>query len=254
MEITESGPRYDRAFMVVGADGEFRTQRQRGFERLALVRPSLDLRAQVMTLSAEGFDDISIPLDPKVYGRVVTTNVWGDPAYGVLNVPASEWMSDFIGEDLGVIKTIGHRVFDRPQVPAGTKGSFADGSHLLGISSATLAELNASLAEPVGMDRFRPNLVFDGNSREENDWRVVKFGDVEALGVKPCERCSIVNVRQETGERTREVLAVLARNFRGAKGKPLFGENFIVRGSGVITIGDGVEVLERSEGGFGREY
>ena len=92
------------------------------------------------------------------------------------------------------------------------------------------------------------------NGWEENNWRRIKFGNVEALGFKPCERCSVVNVRQQTGERTREVLAVLAKIFSGSSQKPLFGENFVVRDSGVITIGDPVEILEQSEDGFGRKY
>ena len=58
----------------------------------------------------------------------------------------------------------------RPSDPAWVGGldapnRYSDGFPLLVVSLASLADLNARLDEPVPMERFRPNLVFDGLPR-----------------------------------------------------------------------------------------
>ena len=83
---------------------------------------------------------------------------------------------------------------------------------LLVASTESLADLNARLkkkqAPPVPMDRFRPNLVVAGVTKEgnapfaEDAWKTMtRAGDRLALTVaKPCSRCKMPTIDQATGE------------------------------------------------------
>ncbi|MGW5698085.1 MOSC domain-containing protein, partial [Streptomyces asiaticus] len=59
--LTEAGLRHDRSFMVIGEDGECRTQRRD--PRLAVIRPAIDPHGTRLTLSAPGEDEVAIDID-----------------------------------------------------------------------------------------------------------------------------------------------------------------------------------------------
>ena len=98
---------------------------------------------------------------------------------------------------------------DAGGAPAQT--AFADGFPILLTSEATLAELNGRLeaggSQPVGMDRFRPNITVAGfASGAEDAWEAVELGG-DAGGAaltftvaKPCARCAVPGVDQRSGE------------------------------------------------------
>jgi uncharacterized protein YcbX len=63
---------------------------------------------------------------------------------------------------------------------------------------------------------------------------------------KPCDRCSVPQVDQQTGERHIEPARVLARHRRGADGNTYFGLNLIHVDIGAkIGVGDSVVVTDR---------
>ena len=88
---------------------------------------------------------------------------------------------------------------------------------------------------PVGMERFRPNLVLSGLAAHEEDQirnlRIDVGGRTVTLQlVKPCGRCSIPDVNPNTGETDDAVGQVLAayRRDAGLKGEVTFGMNAMV--------------------------
>jgi uncharacterized protein YcbX len=98
------------------------------------------------------------------------------------------------------------------------------------------------------MTRFRPNLVVDGaRAWAEDDWLGgrLRVGPVVFRVVKPCARCVITTVDQETGEKGRQPLRVLGRHRRHGSGL-LFATNLIPDTLGPIHLGDEVEVLTAS--------
>ena len=110
-------------------------------------------------------------------------------------------------------------------------------------SSASLEDLNSRLDRPVPMNRFRPNLVIDGcGPYEEDGWKRIRIGEVEIELVKPCSRCTIPTVDQETGIAGTEPLRTLA-GYRSREEGVYFGMNAIPRSTGRVTIGDPVAVL-----------
>lgn len=96
------------------------------------------------------------------------------------------------------------------------------------------------------MEQFRPNLVVSGASaREEDSWKVIRIGDVVFDVVKPCSRCIFTTVSPEkgktSGRRTIKNAAIFP--YCRDNGDVDFGQNLIARNSGVIRVGDEVEIL-----------
>jgi uncharacterized protein YcbX len=125
---------------------------------------------------------------------------------------------------------------------------FADAFPLLLASTASLAEVNSRLVRrghaPVGMRRFRPNLVLDGLPAFEEDYiKLLRVGNASVRPVKRCARCTVPGVDPATGEQTSIVPDLLA-SFRRTDDGVMFGVNAIViEGAGsMLKIGDEVEV------------
>ena len=95
------------------------------------------------------------------------------------------------------------------------------------------------------MNRFRPNIVVSGTGPyAEDDWGLIRIGNVSFAVVKPCARCPITTTDQDTAETAREPLRTLA-TYRHVRGKGvMFGQNLIHTATGSISVGDPVEILE----------
>jgi uncharacterized protein YcbX len=132
----------------------------------------------------------------------------------------------------------------RPVNPARARPSdvvsFADAYPFLAISEASLADLNARLETPVGMDRFRPNIVVSGIAAYDEDrWQAVRLGTLGFRAPKRCDRCSVTTVDPTSGVRGKEPLRTLAK-YRLEEGKVWFGMNLIHDQEGVLAVGDPV--------------
>jgi uncharacterized protein YcbX len=151
------------------------------------------------------------------------------------------------------------------RIHKGDNVSFADAYPFLLAGQASLDELNRRIAEngsngdarepraarQVPMNRFRPNLVVEGSEPfEEDTWKEIRIGSTVFHVVKPCARCPIPTIDQETGERhssePTRTLATFRTVRRAGKNKILFGQNLIAdEEGGTLHVGDEVQVLER---------
>ena len=238
----------DRRWMVVDAAGKFVTGRQ--FARLPLVRAVPDGDG-ALRMDAPGMPPLRFEVPHADSARVATT-VWQAAVMPVLaDAAAHAWLSRFLDADLRLVhmdERCDRRV---KQMYEGRYGrdedrvSLADAFPLLLISQAALDQLNAKLASPVPMLRFRPNLVVAGTAPHAEDaWRRVRIGEVEFDVVKACTRCVFTTVDFERGERdpTGEPLRTLTTYRRTPEGVT-FGQNLIPRSTGTLRPGDPVEVL-----------
>ena len=250
--LMETGLDLDRAWMVVDADGRFVSQRE--LPRMVLVRPRI--KALEVVLRAPGM--LALHLGVNEVEKPARATVWGDTVdCWDMGGVAAQWFSDFLGQPgLRLVR------FD-PEVRrlasakwAGEVAApieFADGFPLLVASTASLAELNEKLQAaghaPVGMERFRPNLVLDGVQAQDED-RLAEIriagadGEVVLRPVKPCPRCPIPNVDPASGASSPEVMDMLS-TYRAnpvVDGAIAFGMNcVIVRGAGRrLRVGDAV--------------
>ncbi len=240
--VEERGLQHDRRWMLVDADNNFLTQRNH--PQLALLQVSLPGDELVVTHKTT-LDQISIPQEPQT-SEVLRVKVWSDTCRAVAASPVADaWFSGFLGQPCRLVympDTTKRRVDARYAV-ADNHTSFSDGYPFLLIGQASLNDLNSRLAEPLPMNRFRPNLVVSGGEPyAEDDWHELHVGETAFFGVKPCGRCTVTTTDQETGETGKEPLKTLAA-YRKRGNKILFGQNMVFgRQGSQISVGDAVRV------------
>ncbi len=241
-EITPTGFAHDREWMIVKPDGVFITQRQN--PKLALIRPTLIDNG--VRLSAPEKEEITIPIITD--GKKISVTVWESTCDAIdQGDDVAEWLSAFIDMPCRMVRMdpqFQRLVKEKHQQSGKDVVSFADALPFLLTTEASLDDLNGRLEKPVPMNRFRPNIVVaGGNAYQEDDWKKIKIGTVDFAVVKPCVRCEITTVDQETGEKGIEPLQTLGTYHVGPKGT-LFGQNCIQLGQGIIHVGDKVALLE----------
>jgi len=236
---------YDREWMVIGEDGQFLTQRE--YPRMALITPRL--KGDTMELRAPGMLRLEIPLglpDPETE-RTREVKLWDDTvlAYDCDETTAA-WFSNAVGTRCRLVRF--HATATRFSSTRWTGGVqaptlFSDGYPVLVIGSASLADLNEKLTaagrEPVPMNRFRPNIVIDAIDAFEEDYADhFLLGEAQLKPVKPCPRCPIPSVDQETGVPGPDPLDIL-RTYRV---KPAMDDAICFGMNCIVTEGDGQRV------------
>ncbi len=237
--VEARGLKDDRRYLITDLGGKFMTQRQH--PRLALIRVSLGERLQ---LDAPGMPPLLLPNNHSADLRDV--EVWGDrlPAHHC-GPDAQTWLSNFLQIPCQLVHMpdTSQRPTAHGKLGADQLVSFADAYPFLLISTASLADLNARLQQPVPMNRFRPNLVVSGCAAfEEDTWQQIRIGAVVFDLVKGCDRCSVPGVDQATGIQVKDPMPTLAK-YRLRAGKIWFGQNLVQRGLGCLQVGDAVEIL-----------
>lgn len=234
--LTETGLDLDRAWMVVDEAGDFVTQRE--LPRMALIRPQIKLSEVV--LRAPGMLALHLQID--AVEAPVPVRLWDQPvaAYD-MGAVAAQWFSDFLGRKLRLVRfdPEQRRLSDLKWTDgAEAENQFSDGYPLLLVGQASLDLLNEKRAAgglaPVGIERFRPNIVLAGLQAHDED-RVAMFAIgaeavVQLRPVKPCARCPIPDVDPATAALDPSVSAIL-RSYRSddrLHGAVSFGMNLIV--------------------------
>lgn len=241
--VTPTGLAHDRAWMVVDGDGVFRSQRNE--PRLAVVRPSV--RDGRLRVSAPGIEDLVLDVVPDGPQRPVRVHTW-DGVGADQGDLAADWFGEVLGEPSRLVGLPpGHHRVTGGEL-AGLVG-FADAHALLVTSLASLDGLNERIldrgAEPVPMNRFRPNIVIGGwpEPHTEDQVRRMAIGDAEFGYAKVCVRCAVPMVDQDTGERAGpEPIRSLAGYRRDPDGGVTFGMKAVVLRPGTISVGDEVSV------------
>ncbi|QRR04194.1 MOSC domain-containing protein [Dyadobacter sandarakinus] len=236
----ERGLQDDRRWMVVDEENVFVTQRV--LNKMALIGVEIqDAGLRIFHRHHEG-DEVLVPREP-VTGELLHVKVWDDIAEAVtVTREADEWLTRQLGKKvrLVVMPESTERKADPRYAQYGENVSFADGFPYHLISQASLDDLNARLADPVTMRRFRPNLVVTGaDPYAEDAWTYISIGDVRFQRVKPCARCVLTTIDPQTAEKGTEPLKTLA-TYRRMDKKVIFGQDFVLSNPGLIRIGDPV--------------
>jgi uncharacterized protein len=240
-KVSRFGLEKDRRWMVVDKSRKFVTQRQQA--RMCLVQT--DLLDDVLKLSAPGMPDLSVAVvNKKTKHKVV---IWEDECqvHDCGDMPA-KWLSEFLHIDCRLVyfPEDENRLIDQVYASSDDHTAFSDGFPVLLTSQASLNDLNSKLAKSVPMSRFRPNLVVTGcDAFAEDNWRVIRIGDLTMRVVKPCSRCVIPTIDTSTGKKSSEPIKTLSQ-YRKRNNKIFFGQNVIANGTGFIKKGMTVEILE----------
>ena len=233
------GLQYDRRWMVVDPGGEAITQRT--CPKLALVQ--VRVVDEGLVLAGRGMPDLRVRV-PGANTVEWPTIIWDAIVLSQTAEPeANEWFTEYLGRPCQLVYMPDGS--ERRIDPTFGKGivAFSDGYPLHLTSAASLDDLNSRMSEAIPMTRFRPNVVIEGGKAYEEDaWRRIRIGDVYFKVVKPCSRCKVTTVDQDTTVRSKEPLRTMAR-FRKRGSKVYFGQNLIPERLGIIRVGDSVEIL-----------
>ncbi len=249
--LTPTGLEWDRAWMVVDAEGEFLTQRT--LPRMALVRP--ELGSTELALRAPGMPVLRVAMEAA--GPAAAVRVWDDAVPALeAGEAAAQWFTEFLGLPCRLVRfDPAHRRLSSLRWTGGVEApnQFADAYPVLVASEASIEMLNHRLdgmgAPPATIERFRPNVVIAGVDAHDEDRIGSLF--VDAGGgqaclqpVKPCTRCPIPDIDPATAESTTDVGDALRtyRQDRRMDGAITFGTNAIVlEGAGcVLRVGQRV--------------
>ena len=247
------GFKYDREWMITDSDYQFLTQRE--IEAMATI--TVNIAKDFLLLQSSKGNELKINLNAK-RGESVQVSVWRDTcnAYDE-GEAASYWLTDELGYWQGKTLRLVRFCSDRKRpVPAKylhgreAESAFSDQFPYLITSLDSLKKLNEGLREngkqEVTMARFRPNIVVSDIASIENKTSLnltSQDGNYEFGLRKPCKRCKITTINQDTGEIIdfKEPLSTLTSlKFSSENYGAFFGQNAILLSDQdcVISVGD----------------
>lgn len=241
-QVQERGLENDRRWMLVDEKGGFLTQRLHA--QMALLQVTLQADRLEVSHKQNLLEPLFIPFAEKA-GTPVTVTIWDDTCTALeVSAAISAWFTKALGMPARLVYMPegSRRQVDTDYAQNGEVVSFADGYPILITGQASLNDLNSKLKEAVPMDRFRPNLVFTGGDAfDEDKWVSFKIDTIQFKVAKPCARCVLTTIDQETGIKSAEPLQTLA-GYRAKNNKVLFGQNILLQGAGSVSLGDEIEV------------
>ncbi|MGF9692798.1 MOSC domain-containing protein [Rhizobium sp. 0TCS1.26] len=241
----------DRRWMITDPSGAFITQR----ELPALARIEVSPHAQGLRLAMDGKSDLDVAM-PNGDGRL-DVEIWKSPVSAALADDAVHAvLSDWLQREVRLVHfdADARRTASTDWAGPETPVAFADGYQVLVTTTGSLGALNADMAKngeaPVGMDRFRANIVLEHDQPwAEDGWASIELGGVTLHLVKPCARCIMTTQDQLTGSREgASPMPAMGRIRMSADRRvpgPLFGWNAVPVGSGRLSIGQEVRVVEQ---------
>jgi hypothetical protein len=244
----------DRSWMLVDRDGRLVSAREvhRLFHVVADT-PSTDPSVTAaLRLRAPGHADllVDVPRAAPVGVHLFSLDLQARPA----GAAADAWVRSVLGrDDLRLVWC--HAPQQRTLQPGfsqpGDHATFPDSFPVTIASLASMRRLNDWIVdralelgeeppEPLPVERFRANLVVDGDDPfAEDTWTRVVVGDVPFRVGKPVGRCMMATIDPATLRTSKEPTRSLARH-RLVDGKTLFAVHLVPETTGRVSVGDEV--------------
>ena len=222
--VEVQGLRHDRRWAVVDPDGAKVTARE---EHALLGLRAEPLDAGGVRLLAPGAESLEVA--PPRDAAPVPVGFSGQDRARPAGADAHEWLSERVGRLLRLVwqDEQTHRPIraDLGGVD-GDRNSLSDAAPLHVTSESSLAQLNDWVTEtafergeqardPLGHDRFRPNVVVAGSAPfAEDGWSSVRIGDVPFRATMVCDRCVMTTIDRDDLSTGKEPIRTLARHRR----------------------------------------
>jgi len=192
-------------------------------------------------------EELLVPFEPTMPGTTMV-DVWSNRCRAQqVSEEANAWFSKQLGISckLMYMPDTTNRFVDGRYAHNKEITSFSDGFPLLMIGQASLDDLNSRLTAPLPMNRFRPNVVFTGGTPFlEDTMKQFEINGITFFCVKPCARCVMTTIDQQSGAKAKEPLTTLS-TYRKKNNKILFGQNLLYKGRGAIAIGNIIAIQEK---------
>jgi uncharacterized protein len=242
--VGRSGLVGDREWMVIDADGDLVTARERPVMfRVVADTPATGCPADVpLRLSAPLLG--LAPLDVVPHDGSVDVRIHGRgpcPAR-----PAGPEADAWIGKALGVdgLRLVwcsepGARTVTNSLARPSDRAAFHDVSPVSLASDTSMAALNTWMGEDLPVSRFRSNLVVDGTEEafEEDGWSTVRIGGAILRAAGPIQRCVMTTIDVDTLAKGQDPIKALAVH-RRRDGKTWFAIHLMIDREGAIAVGD----------------
>ncbi|KAI4457573.1 molybdopterin cofactor sulfurase mosc [Holotrichia oblita] len=227
--LVPTGLEYDREWMIVNASGVCLTQKSNA--NLCKIKPYINLENDELELRFENLQKISIPLSRRESLKLKIfpchSKVCGDPIIGWdCGQEVADWLSTVLNETgLRLLKQSSSDANIRTKNIKGelVKLSLANQAQFLLINKSSIEWLKNYLIDdnPKGtiddlIDRFRANFVVNFDKPFiENDLRDMKVSQLSFRASGKCNRCQIICINQDTGEKSVDLLRILSKEFQG---------------------------------------
>lgn len=167
--VTDIGFQYDRNWMLVDENLRFLTQRE--FPLMALLQTGLSEEGiRVFHKEEKGYY-VVIPFTPQS-AQIVSVNIFDETCEAVfVSNEVDEWFSEMLSHRCRLVYMPAElkRFVDKDYAKNNEATSFSDGYPFLMIGQASIEDLNKRLLEKLPVNRFRPNIVFEGGAPYEED-------------------------------------------------------------------------------------
>lgn len=254
VDVLTRGLRDDRSWMVVDGDGELVSAREA--HTLFHVVPDTAVTDASVTgalrLKASGLPDLHLdePVGEPEPVRLFSLDLRAVPA----GPDADAWLRSALGRDdvrLVWCDDPTRRTLQPGYARPGDHAAFPDSFPVTVASLASLRQLNDWIVEqalalgeeprdPLPIERFRANLVVDGDEPFTEDcWETLTVGGVRFRVTKPVDRCVMTSIDPETLATAKEPIRTLARH-RRVDGRTRFAVHLVPLGEGRIGVGDEV--------------
>lgn len=231
----DMGFEFDRCWMLIDEHNQFVSQRS--YPILSLFNQELKSNFIYVSFSNSTHTfSVSEYLPIPIYAKI-----WDDtiPVFEV-NKDTSDWFSSQLGFKCKLVKIMnnGDRKRLSSKLNKTLNMSLADSYPYLMIGSKSIELLNNKLDDKITCQRFRPNIYIETKLPHEEDLLGnFTIGAVKFKNIKPCERCIMVNIDQETSVIKSEPLKTLA-TYRNIENSVKFGTQLYSLNEGLISVGD----------------
>lgn len=257
-QVLARGLADDRSWMVVDADGDLVSARELpALFTCVADTPGTDADVSApLRLRAPGMDDLAV--EEPVDGEPVPVTLFHNHLTARRAAPeADRWLRHAAGrDDLRLVwcDDPTRRGLNPEHSAPGDHTAFADGYPVTVATMASLERLNELIAEtalergdqpgePLQVQRFRANLIVDGEEPfVEDGWARLRIGEVELEMAKPTGRCVMTTIDPSTLSGGKEPIRTLAR-YRRSGSTTLFAVSMLPRVLGTVHVGDEVQVL-----------
>lgn len=236
----ESGFQNDRRLMLVDKNNKFISQRSH--PKLATLSTSIHENTLHLTNKANKDNQLTFNILETDNSSIVEARVWKSivPSY-VFNKEVNSWFSSYLDDDIRLVKQVDFS--NRMRWVKGKKigMSYADGYPYLVLSMESVQDLSAKMGEEVDFRQFRANIIVnDCHAYEEDKLNRFQTENCTFKMVKPCKRCQVIDINQDTGVSHQKVVKAL-NSYRREGNSIIFGMNAAIVKEGVINIDETIK-------------